>query len=463
MNDLRKYINSVANKHEETVDHGAIWAGIEQKMGKPKKKRRFIPFLLWGVSLSIVAIAIVGMMNMYEKEVSATNSNETKSVEALDYTHQNLNNAQEENKALLSEFSPAAIESNSSYEDIKTGFHDHNSISENTNRTAPAPLSSGIDNSPRKVVAEYMDAKTNSSTSGFASEKEVIVNDNLKFNSASLTNEPAVGREYLEFHKIANLFNITYKRPDIDTPALIQPQPKVSFKTKEFSLFNSLSFYIQYGLGSKTIKGDSEYAMLRNQSEKLLEQLRIGFESDLLNVFDFTLYGGISYASFNDQVTTEESYYEEREIRYLKYLIINPDGTEVEKYAVEDLPHLVTKKSVRYNNHRIVSMPVGFRFGRSISKFSLGVGFGLDINYHLSDTHTVLVADDILRDVSVGGNWLRPSLHASVSVDYPISDRFYLQSNLVYRTTSFKNTSTENEITESYKVYAIDLGVKYQF
>ena len=108
-------------------------------------------------------------------------------------------------------------------------------------------------------------------------------------------------------------------------------------------------------------------------------------------------------------------------------------------------------------------MPVGLKFGRNVSNFNLGIGFGLDFNYHLSDTHTILGEDDNFTTTTVGGKWTKPSLHTAISFGYPFANRWFVHSRIMYRNISIEDIEFDNVIKESYRLYGIDLGLKFRF
>lgn len=466
MKDLRSNINKVVNEHVEPVDSDAIWAGIERKMNRPKKNRRFIPFLIWGVCLSFLVLAVVSSYFLDDGQQSVANNSIPIIEHEVNDDKTKIGDTQKEYKLPAPESSiiassnpPAKEETIKQMGDIKEPKtkwknKDWNTVSALNSSKEDRNSEEDKIYKPNNYIEDAIQ-----DSGDYNSKNELLIKGELNSNQGGSLNGVAIERTIMKFDRIESSLKLDFERPKVEVPGIfIMPYPKPSKTTGKFTLFNSLTAYTQYGFGSKTIPGN----VLRSDSEELLEQLRIGLESDLVSILDFTLYGGVSYASINDRVTIEESFYEDRELDYLKTIIIIDDVEEYE-YASGSFPHLNTKRSIRHNSHRLISMPIGLRFGKEFSSFQIGIGFGLDFNYYLSDTHTVLAEDGSLSSVVVGGKWVNPSLHSALTVDYPISDRWYLHSKIMYRHTSISNATAENDIQQTYKLYGIDLGMKFQF
>ncbi len=466
MENLRNYINRIANQHTEPVDNDAIWAGIEQKIVKPKKERRFIPFLIWGLLFSFVSLSILGLYYSAKHTKSNGNDIDSKSIVSINQTESNNINPFSKIKSSKSELSTEVTKNNASTDEAKIAKFEMEKNSGGLEKIKNS-ISSTQNNKRREIQnhkSKFDFSGDSKNEPNSLTKKENSILESVKTSLDKQQSTFPIERRRIEPNRIPSSLNVVYKRPKIDIKAeYTLPLPMSPKDDKNLSFLKSFSIYTQYGFGSMTIQGDSEYATLRNESEELLEQIRLGIESDLISLLDFTLYAGVSYVSINDKVSRDEIYYEDREITYLKSISIAPDGTEIENYATEDLPHLIRNRAIRYNSHRLVSIPIGMRFGKYFSSFYLGVGFGLDINYHLSDMHTILDSDSKLMTIPVGGRWLSPSFHTAIVVEYPISDNWYIHSKITYRNTTLENISIENDLKENYKLYGIDLGLKVQF
>ena len=485
MKDLRNYINKVANQHTESVDRDALWAGIEQKMKKPKKKRHFPPFLIWGLSLSFVLLTLSVLYISTKDKSPITNNIELKL------------EANENQQVESSKIDPQPeINSSKSEASAKAPKNNTSSVSSTINKSSKnddVNIASKQIRENLEVVDDSKDLQNNQldiySTQSIKrkeilnrpTDSDPIVNSKQEINTfirnENSTKESAISnlekqqnvfpveRIRIDLTRITASLNLLYKRPKIEIqPVNVFSYPRLSKKKKKnFSFLNSYTVYTGYGFGSKTIQGNSEYANLRNESEKFLEHLKFGIESDLIQFLDFTLYGGLSYASINDRLIWNDTFFEDREITYLKAIRILPDGTEIETFATEELPHIINDEALRYNSHRLISVPLGLRFGKEFSKIQLGIAFGLDLNYSLSNTHTILNTDLKLVAVPVNGKWLTPSFHSGISANYPISDRWFLHSKITYRKIQIENTSIGTASKESYSIYGVDLGLKFQF
>lgn len=457
MKDLRNHINKAASQHTELVDNDALWLGIEQKMKPKKKERRFLPFIFWGLSFLFV-LAIFGIYSYSNNQKNEPVNIETLTTNSINIDLTNQVNTPIQNSNKSSTQTNANIISNESIPiKFKASEQSENKGTKTSTFTTPAEPSQ-----TKEFEIYSQNNQINSSDIIDVERDQIESKKAIQNEQIKITREDKV----IDICKISTLYNLaTYERPKIILEPAIAPSiPMLSRDDKRFSLFKSFTFYTQYGIGSKSIvHADSEYEILRNESETMLEQVRLGFESDLISFLDFTLYGGVSYVSINDRLSFEESYYEDREITYLKAINVLPDGTEIEIFETDELPHLITNQAERLNSHRLISMPLGLKFDKDFSKLNISIAFGLDLNYALSGTHSILSTDGELTKVSVGGKWLSPSLHTGISVEYPILDNWFLHSRISYRNTEIENFSVESDVQESYSIYGIDVGARFKF
>ncbi len=464
MRDLRNYINNVANQHKEPVDNDALWAGIEQKMKSPERKRRLLPFWVWGLSISLVVFSIC-FYTLDDHRKPIVDKGDMEPIDVID--HEQLSEVNPINKS-----EPWIIER---LEDdyIRDNPQELFEMANNENIQADVSvikhesISSTLNLRPGEN--QYIDSQSHFKFNKHSAE-EITLNTEYSISEKSQNSFVPLPNTFnkeirmVEYCKMTSSSGILYKRPKIDLPpAYPPPRPLRSRTNKKTSILKSITIYSQYGFGDKTIEGSSIYSEMRNDSEELLEQLRFGIESDIFNVLDFTFYGGISFVSINDRVEVAEEYFEDRDLYYLKSITKAPDGSEIENYVTESLPHLVNNNAIRYNSHRLVSMPIGMRFGKRFSNFSFGIGIGLDFNYQLSGEHTILGLDNRLISQPVGGRWQSPAFHTAVTVEYPISEGWYLHSKFMSRNMTLENISPEDKIKESYSLYGVDLGLKLQF
>ena len=470
MKDLRNHIKRAADQHTELVNNDYLWESIELKMAEPKKKRRIIPLWFWGLSLSMILLASFGVYH---------DINDGESFKSIKKSNNSINQNQS------TKLSPVA--------DKKlTNSVPSNASSRKIVGTKNQEVSKNVKQKMNQNKAKHaIKSKVNLSTSTFATrapiyrekteskfgtiskiinkDKDVISKEiQPKINLRNTTSSAAQSISMVDSRLISltqipsSSFGVIHEKSKLNISAEVTP----IFPTNDigaFSFFNSLTLYGQYSLGNKTIQGDGLNVTLRNESEELLEQIRIGIESDFVSFLDFTLYGGVAYTSINDRVSFEEQYYEDRELTYLDRIMIMPDGTEIETFTTEELPHLINNTALRYNSHKLISVPLGLRFRKEFSTIQLGLGFGVDLNYFLSGTQNILGADSGLTASHVEGAWSSPSFHSSLSINYPISEKLYLHSKVNFRSITLESISLGNSVRENYSAYGLDLGIKFIF
>ena len=482
MKDVRKHINLVANQHTEIVDNDALWAGIQAKMDKPKKRRPIFPLFIWGLSFLVITIVGISLYELSDNTIPNTqdlnqnifsnvNENTTTNVippleiKAPAHEQIKLDKKLDSDEVKIVKDKNTVLEKSVNSVSYITSTNDKISII-----NSPSPddsvhnfLSNQKDFN-KKITTDSPAQTPDDSVHKFLTNQKDFNKTNITDSPTQIPNELSKRRGLVKLSKINTLLNsVLFERSKINIALIENPIPQHSFENNSVSFFNSLTIYTQYANGSKSIQPNSIYADLRNQSEELLEQFRFGIESDLVNLLDFTFYGGVSYVSINNKVKSDETYYEDKEITYLESITILPDGSEIENFTTEDLPHLYNKQSVRYNSNKLISMPFGIRFGRNISKLHLSIGLGLDINYGLSDEHTIVGNDGRLTNIPVEGKLFTPSLHTTFTIEYPIFDKWYFHSKVMYRSISLNHTSLENNWEEKYKLYGLDLGLKIKF
>ena len=482
MKDVRKHINQVTNQHTEIVDNDAIWAGIQAKMDKPKKRRPIFPLFIWGLSFLVITIVGISLYELSDNTISNTqdlnqnifaNVNENTTTDVIHPL---------EIKASANE--QIKIDKKLDSDEVKIAKDKKTVREKSVNSVSSIPSTNdkiSIINSPspdhsvhnflanqndfnKKITTDSPTQTPDDSIHKFLTDQKEFKKPNITDYPAQIPNELPVGRGLVKLPKISTLLNsVLLERSKINLALIESPIPQHSYENNGVSLFSSITIYTQYGIGSKSIQSDSISTALRNQSEELMEQVRLGIEADLVNLLDFTHYAGVSYVSINSKVSSNETYYEEKEITYLKSKTILSDGTEVENIVTEDLPHLFNKKSIRYNSNRLISLPLGIQFGREFSKLKLSLGFGLDFNYGLSDEHTIVGNDGRLTKIPIEGKWFNPSLHSTFTIEYPLFERWYLHSKVMYRSINLEHTTIDNNSEEKYELYGIDLGLKIRF
>ncbi|MEM9545664.1 MAG: hypothetical protein AAGA77_06810 [Bacteroidota bacterium] len=457
MKDLRKYIHDAANEHHETVDNDALWQGIELKMKKPKKKRRILLFLFLSGIMSLIVISALGYYIWITPNPSQTVATETIPIQDLDEV--GFQNLASQDTRINKPANSSNVYLNTTKEEIyPTNTNALIHMNTNTKTINNSGSTSPEKDNVKNASEHFFDNNKASSTA---------THETALFPFSGKISEPkkvdVVNQNWLEIPTLESLFvkevrsskNNVFDLPRVITPPQSYPDQNVSF-------LRSLTIYGQYGFGNKTIFGETGNAAERNKTEKLLEQVRIGLEANLIHVSDFILYGGVSFVSINDIVEVEESYFEDREITYLKTIIQTDNGEQYE-FSTENLPHLITKEATRFNSHRMLSIPVGFGFGKEFSGIYLGLGFGLDFNYSFSDIHTIISLDNQLIDYTTKAQWLDPSLHTTISLDFPVHQNWFIHSKVMYRNTSIKNEVLGVNFEEKYSLYGIDLGLKLCF
>ena len=470
-NNYKNIIKRTVDNHSDDINPDMIWSGIESKLGQ-KKQKRFAGYWIF-CGFSLVAIALISMFIW-----SADDSGGAENVEkyaSLDA--EVIEKAKPQNKKI----NTVVDQLNADTDEVQSASSKEEDLSE-----SDAEYRNGDARSDDEVVTQIYDVnriavdhqKSNNSVTQkisieeeFEQAVEVQVNElqEAKESVALATSTTMHSREPLFISK-ANVLEIEgldiFQReievqtsePYVFHPAYSQPEKSVSFLTG-LELYSGLSF------GEKTVSDiDQSYAQVRNSSEQLLEQWSAGLRVDLVNVLDFKLKSGLRYSMITDKMQRENEFRDLAEYSFTTSQLIDGALVLVDSMTVVDGtgkgPAYTTEQ---YNSQRVITIPLEVSFGRSFDRFEIGVGFGVDINYHLSDTHIILNQEGKASVNKVGGMWVSPSFSGALYTGYHLNDRWAIISRVNFRGLTLSDHESISTLKSSYSLYGLELGIKRKF
>ena len=465
--DFKNIIKQTIDNHSEDINPEMIWSGIEDKIGQ--KKKRFGGYWIFGgLSLFFFLFAMIFILNSKEvdqelnvvnvvaKEVQLSESERVK-------VTQNATKYEEKDIPINDIISTEYIDGNNSKlieveSTKKSEFNleipnnEFNEVVENLSQVFQEDLPQN------NFIAKKQNAKNGLSL--------IIENDNTEIKR-DIEDE--------NFYKVLDLLQLG----DRDIALLILPDREVLSakfepsvfdvpvfnEDKKFRFFQGVEVFSGLNIGSKSISDvDQSYAQLRNDTEALLEQWNLGMRLDLIKVMDFNITSGIKYSMITDRMLKVDRYdnlleYSIVTSKLIDDAIVSMDTLMVVDSTAQNLEYITEQ----FNSQRIVSIPLEMSFGKRFNKFNVGLGFGVDLNYQLKDTHVILDEKGKAVVNGVGGKWIDPSFSGALLLGYAISDRWAISSRINFTGLSFNDHEIITTLRSKYTLYGLEVGLKHYF
>lgn len=465
--DFKNIIKQTADNHSDDINPDIIWSGIESKLGQ-KKKRRFAGYWMFG-GLSLVAAMLIyaflwsseGAMakSNFGNYVSDTNLNEesifgeeVRSEEAVNKIVDDIENEDVEvrkNGGLILDNQNGVV--NKAVSEIENQII----ISKNNAANLASP-------NLNKPILDH-DASTlegiNNLAASLAIEKSIQVTN---FNEIE-------SREFLFVAKVELLnfdgLDVIDRAIEIENyEEFVFDSPYVGTESK-ISFLSGVELYSGLSFGDKSVSDlNINYAADRNNSEQFLEQWNAGLRFDVMKIMDFKLQSGVRYSMITDRMQMVNEYSDITEYTYVKYRLIGDAIVVIDSMVVNDsIPRSFAYTTEQYNSQRLISIPLEVSFGKTFDKLDLGFGFGVDINYQLSDIHVILDENGEASVNKVGGKWVSPSFSGALLAGYHLNDNWSITSRVNFRGLVFSDHESISTLKSNYKLYGMELGLKRNF
>jgi hypothetical protein len=129
----------------------------------------------------------------------------------------------------------------------------------------------------------------------------------------------------------------------------------------------------------------------------------------------------------------------------------------------DSIPQSFAYTTEQYNSQRLISIPLEVSFGKIFNKFHWGFGFGVDVNYQLSDTHVILEESGSASVNKVGGKWVSPSFSVALLAGYHLNDKWSITSRVNFRGLTLSDHESISTLRSNYKLYGLEFGLKRSF
>ena len=178
------------------------------------------------------------------------------------------------------------------------------------------------------------------------------------------------------------------------------------------------------------------------------------------------VYGGLTYNQYNERIfhqyrsVTESEVFTDR-----AFFIRDQDGSRF--FIAGNRIQIITVSGElnRYNETRILKMPLGVNFVRSIGTLKVGLNLGTAISIFNKASGDIVLLDNRLITKNIFGesetNPLKLyGVQAGLQLRYPISTKLGLVTALNYETDRFRFIG-QNEMQESFSVMHLGLGITW--
>jgi hypothetical protein len=467
--DLKNIIKQTADNHLDDINPDIIWNGIESKLSQ-KKKRRFAGYWIFG-GLSLVAAMLIYAF------VGSSEGNMDKSKFDNYVSEKNINEESIFGKELRSEEPINKIVVDKEGEEV--GVIKNTELILENNKVADDKAVWGIEN--QIVTAkdnEIILVSTNLDKpildldeSAAGVETNIAVSQAVKESSQVTTFNEIETRDLLFVAKVEQLYfdglDVNDRVIEISNyEEFVFDSPYVGAESK-ISFLSGIELYSGLSFGDKSVSDlNLAYAAARNKSEQLLEQWNVGLRSDVMKIMDFQLQSGVRYSMITDRMQMVNEYSDITEYTYVKSRLIGDAIVVIDSMVVNDsIPRSFAYTTEQYNSQRLISIPLEVSFGKTFDKLDLdlGFGFGVDINYQLSDIHVILDENGKVAVNQVGGKWVSPSFSGALLAGYHLNDNWSITYRVNFRGLVFSDHESISTLKSNYKLYGMELGLKRNF
>ncbi|MGE5356096.1 MAG: hypothetical protein ACM3PT_07630 [Deltaproteobacteria bacterium] len=443
-----KKLKEKINKYNSTVDPELIWAGIQQKRQKDKKKRRF-PFLLAACILLLVGIPLA--IN-FESIIMKKNEN-------------------------ISFKNPKSINPNPSVKN-------HGSKPENyrTNQVVatakPDPEINIIDDRPannsHKKIANY-----SSNLNSFPESKNLLSGISQKENTAELqktidandSGNKNKGIRYADNPPEKIIIPLYQTDKSVKHVALRPPVISYEHKKKpnKKSIYISLDAapYFAYRQVKPMNESSSVFSERIKNHEKFLESFEINF---LIRKPLFrNLYLGTGLAYSQTDWKLDYTYYSTESFEdnnALSKIVINRPGDTIRYYSQKMVNGNFEIKEKIYNYNRMIKLPLILGYNGRIGNIDFdvftGINFGL-FDYSrgrmitpegktigIKDNENTLVNKNLLQNISV-----------AISLTKKLGENFYFDFGPQFK-YGFNSYSGSSGIISNENSLGFKLGLRYK-
>ncbi len=486
LNNFDKDLIDKIQNHQVHLDKEALWQGINAKR---KKKRRFL-FLL--------PILFLGLIASYYLANNLTDNSKMESLQSNVGTTESMQKREQELKEDRATIVDEIQESNTEEKSItkqnaiQTAVEDSDKINENKkteNKLTQNAQNTIVTRSLQRTetIEQRQSAQPErqfpnmepTTIQSIAKRNESSVPHEITLTSKLSTDVPFLKNETKTekqgtvlqdafFLKGSDLYNLDSKIYAY-FPSLVEPIQTIEIVENKNRF--SLLFAAGYGYAFRNLKSTDtiiefdEYAELRNNAEKTLDELSI--ELGLKYHFTKSLYlrSGMQFAQITERFLHTDEYQNMVTERGVVFQLIGPNGEVIESLEGERTGTQVVRDNFTfYNQYRFLDIPLSIGYHPMKGKLGVGIEAGilanisLNFDGHLYDESEVVIQPDNYFKNRIG---LRYTLGFPIQYTLKENMRVFARPNFVYSNSGIQ--TERNSLVQKYKIARLQLGLEYAF
>ncbi len=475
MNDrLNEQIKQSAENHEIMIDPMEIWAGIEEKMEKPKRRR-----MIWWLFPGILSLGLLTWFLIPKNQISTSDSNAAYSAVETNTKKSNVEKTNTGIETVI--INPTKNNEQLGQEDIKQTevINKVNNPQSLNTTTTIATLGKTVHRN-QSIGLHKRDVTTNekSSSSSFAkvypsvttsvklnelnnvsteskkeeSSKALIINES---DLGVLSLLPLAKAELLKLRKRSWDFNYSTKSNLVD---------RFNSKRNHFD-HGSIKFYAGLGFWSQGFSGINvgfeEYINERSTTEQSLELINLGFSKGLYQYKSWEFFSGLDYTRANSEFKFDGTYMISENGSFVDTIRISAAGDSTITFATGSINSIVERDMIIYNAYQSLDVPIGLRYHFNVRQHQFFAQGELLFNvYHQTSGYGINKEGiPVLMESELN---LKPKLKSyrfGFAYAYEWDSNFSLYSQIDYRI----NQLTDKLLDIRQNQYGIKIGLSYRF
>lgn len=479
-----KKVNNELSGHQSEVDIDALWGAIEPEVdaiNSEKKKRRRGAFWWFFGGLLLLGMVAAGLF--FSKN------------DAADIAHLNTKNQTVE-KTTNTDFDE---------NEIATPIENTvNKVSKNEVKVADLNTENATADIEQKVISKPENLNQNKKTTfeeiDLNGKTEVLIAENQvalkeKVEQATVENPNSIladnsqlsvdDKNQLFSLPINSMENIEGKTSDLTRTTLTKEEKQATEKeirearaeaeakkSAEKKFNAAISFYGGVSLANRNLLSDgdstnAELAQLRQNTEKSLETIQLGFLFNWQHEkTGLELTSGINYTQINEKFEYRNNQMTVDSIQGVEAFYRNVNGDTIAIMGMIPQTTTATIHKRHYNKYRMIDVPLLLGYRREFGNFSIGAQAGVFVNLNLqtsgrffaNETEDIDIDNEEIFKTNVG-----LSYYFGATIDYQLTKKWAISAspNFRYFPNSFSEASYG--ISQKYSLYGVNVGLRYSF
>lgn len=445
MGEFEKDIRDMFADFELQIDTEEIWPGIERKLERSKRKKRF---LWWWFTPLLLALplgyfyALQNGENDVKSAMMKSMSDEIKEGKNLISNEELVKNKMpDDNNKLKNDWKASLPENNKKYS-VKSYTLKNSKLDTKTSKTnsfseiKENPVSLQSDNDVIK--------KEEASNISSLNESNIVV-----YDKTELLNSPVKPFNYLRsfMPEIKNYLQISEKKPE------------------STNWERSLDIALGFAFADKFLRPADEsfnsYKKKRLNTESHLEAITASIKHQVKHRSGLFLNAGINYCQIDEKFSDFDSVDLFKSGDGIISIITNPDGSSIEERGKKEIIEHKTWNKKIYNYYFFFDIPVNIGYSGKIRKINYEISSGISYNLSFLKKGQIIGIYNYPVNIDKESGIFRThsgfSFNSGMKILIPFSNHsFFIEPNLKYNLQSI--TSSEYPLSQKYLTYGIEIG-----